>query len=125
MARRLAQIGGDGRLEHGGAQRLQQTGLLRAPDAPGIDRDENVGRAVGALGAHALHELVGVGLDAVHANAGCAREIRVDRLVGVVMARRVEIDGAGRLRAGRAEGRPAAGNCCKAAKPNSAQQSAA
>ena len=57
-----------------------------------IDGDENVRRAVGALVADALHQLVLLAVDTVDLDAGLLREVLVELLVGLVMAGGIEVE---------------------------------
>jgi hypothetical protein len=92
LAAGLAEACGNARVEHRGLHRLEQTELLHPPQAAGVDRDEHVGRAARAFVADALDERVLARLDAVHLDAGLPGEAGVERLVGLVVARRVEVD---------------------------------
>ena len=67
-------------------------GLVGAPQPPGVDRDQDVGRAVAALRLDPLDQLVGVALDQIDLDPGLLGERVVQRDVGIVVARRVEID---------------------------------
>jgi hypothetical protein len=91
-------------LERGRLDRLQQALLARQLDSPGVDRDEDVGRALVALGLHALDQRVGIGLDAVDLDPGRLGEVRVELLVGVVVARGVKVQFALALREGGSRG---------------------
>jgi hypothetical protein len=88
---RMAQLAGDAFLEHRGLHRLEEAHLLGAPEAAGVDRHEHVGGAARALVPQALEERVLVGLDAVHLDSGLLREVGVEGLVRLVMARGIEV----------------------------------
>ena len=66
---------------------LKQAGLVSPPQTTGIDRDQNVSRAVGALALYPLDQSVALALDAVDLDSGGLREIAVERLVRLVVAR--------------------------------------
>jgi hypothetical protein len=89
---RLAQVRRDARLEDRRFHRLKKPELLGAPQPAGVDRDQHVRGAALALAADALDQGVFAGLDAVHLDAGGFGKSGVERLVGLVMARRIDID---------------------------------
>ena len=94
--RALAGIGAtqrcrDARLEHGRLHRLEQAIGLGAPKACGVDQQDHVGRAGRALALQARQDAGIVGVDPVDAHAGGLAEVRVERLVRLVMAGRVEV----------------------------------
>ena len=60
--------------------------------AAGVDRQEHVGGAVGALGLHPRDQLVGVAFDPVHGDTGGFGEAGVELLVVVVMTRGIDVD---------------------------------
>lgn len=100
------QVVGDRRLEGVGLHRCEHPGRVGGGEAGGVDGDEHVGGAVGALVADALEKLVFLALDAVDLDAGLRGEVAVERLVGLVMAGRVEVEfgvGGGGLEGGGAE----------------------
>jgi hypothetical protein len=74
--------------------RLQEAHLAGPFDAAGVGGDQHVAGALVALGLEALDERIGLGIDAVDLDAGQIGEVAVQRLVGVVVARRIEIEGA-------------------------------
>ena len=82
---------GNARLERRRLHRLEQAELLGAPQAAGVDGDQHVGRAALAFVADALDQRVFAALDAVDLDAGGFGEVGVERLVGLVVARRVEV----------------------------------
>ena len=88
----MAQLGRDALLQHRRGHRLQDARLVGAPQPAGVDRDQHVGRAVAALGLDPLDQLVGVALDQVDLDPGLLGEPVVERDVGVVVPRRVEVD---------------------------------
>ena len=69
----VAELLRDLRLERVGAHRLEQPGLLRAPEVREVRGDEQVGRRAVALGAQALEQL----------GRGAAAEL--ERLAGLVL----------------------------------------
>src|SRR3546814_9504426 len=64
--------------------RLEQAGLLGAPQAPGIHRDEDVGWAIGPLALDALDKRVALRLDAVDLDARLLGEAAVEGVIGLV-----------------------------------------
>ena len=68
--------------------------LPRALDASGVHRKEHVARALVAFRAQPLNQRIGLGVDTVDLDAGQIGEVAVQRLVCVVVARRIEIEGA-------------------------------
>ena len=91
VARRVAEARRDAAVEHRGLHRLEETELVGAPEPAGVDRDQHVGRAARAFVADALDQRVLAGFDAVDLDPGQLGEVRVERLVGLVVARRVEV----------------------------------
>ena len=92
QAVRVAQLAGDALHERLRGHRLEEPQLLGAPQAAGVHRDQHVGRAAGAFVLQALEKRVLVGLDAVHLDAGLPGEVGVQRIVGLVVARGVEVE---------------------------------
>ena len=78
--------------EHARRHRLQQSHLARPLDAAGVGRDEDVARALVALGLEPLDQRIGLGVDAVDLDAAQVGEVAVQRLVGVVVPRRIEVE---------------------------------
>ena len=72
--------------------RREQAEGIGLRQAGRVHRDEHVGRAVGALVLDTLEQLIFLALDAVDLDTGLAGEVRIQRLVGLVMARRIEIE---------------------------------
>ncbi len=105
VAVRVPKVLGDALGQHLRMHRLQQVLAIGEPDAAGVDGQEDVGRAVGALGLHPGDQLLRRALDAVDRDAGRLGEVAVERLVGVVVPGRVDVHlvGRGRQR-GRGEG---------------------
>jgi len=88
----MAEMRRDTRFQLLRAHGREQPHLLGAPQPPGIDRDEHVGRAVLPLGADALDERVFLPLDQIHLDAGGGGEILVEAGVGGIVARRIDVD---------------------------------
>lgn len=88
----MAQVFGQAFLKHRRIHGREDAGLLGAPQAAGVDGDEQVRRAELALGFDALDQRVGISLDAIDLDAGFPREILIERKVGVIMARGVDVD---------------------------------
>jgi hypothetical protein len=82
---------GEARLERCGLDGLQQAELLRAPQTPGIHGNQHIAGARGAFVLQSLDERVFAGLDAIHLDTGLLREVGIERVVGLIVARRVEI----------------------------------
>ena len=82
-----SRIPGYAAIEHVGLDRAEDTGLFPAPKAPGIDRNQHVGRAELAFGLDARNQLVGAGLDTIDLDARRGRESVVKRQIRVVMPR--------------------------------------
>ncbi|MNT15331.1 hypothetical protein D3C72_1503800 [compost metagenome] len=91
LAVRRTQVGGNSLVQPVGVGRLEQAGVLGAPQGSRVGGDEDVGRAVGALGLHAGDQFVGLALDALDVDAGLLREQIVELLVGVIVASSVEV----------------------------------
>ena len=86
--------------------------LLRLPQPRGVDDQQHVGRARRAFAPEPLEQLLVAGLDAVDLDAGRLGEVGVQRLVGLVVARRVQVE-----HLVPARGRPASGSAASAARP--------
>ena len=95
-ALRVAQPGGDPRLDHAGAEGRQHAGIGGPGQPGGIDGDEDIGRAVGALVADALDQLVGIALDQPDPDSGLLGEGLVQGPVRVIMPGGVEVHLPGR-----------------------------
>ena len=80
----------------------------RRADAAGVDGEEDVGRAVGALGLHAGDHLFRRALDPVDGDPGHLGEVAVEVLV-VVVPRRVDVDLVGEGRKAATAARPRLG----------------
>ena len=76
---RMAQAGRNALVQNRRRDRLQDAGLLGAPEPAGIDRDQEIGGAVPALGLDPLDQLIGVALDPVDLDAGLLGELVVER----------------------------------------------
>jgi hypothetical protein len=81
----------------------EDAGVVGAPEAPGVDGDDDVGGAVRALAEDALDEFVRAGLDEVDLDPGRLGEGVEQGRVGVVVTRGVDVDDP--LRAGEPEQR--------------------
>ena len=79
-------------LDRLGLEWLEKTALFGARDATHIDGHEHIGGAVGTLGFHPRHQLVGLGLDPVDGNAGFLGEGSIERVVTVIVTAGIEID---------------------------------
>jgi hypothetical protein len=88
----VAQVRGNSLVEQLRPDRLEEPGLLRAPQAPGVDRHQDIGGAARALLLHSLDQRILARLDAVDLDAGGLGEVGVERLVGLVVARGVEVE---------------------------------
>ena len=87
-----------------GRDRLQQAHLAGALDAAGIGGDQDIARALVALGLEPLDQGIGLGVDAVDLHTAQIGEVAVERFVSVVMARRIEVEGGAlRLRSAKDE----------------------
>ena len=98
VAFRLAQMRRNALIENVGRDRLEDALLMRPPQAPGVDGDEHVRRAELAFVADALDQCVAAALDQVDVDAGLRREPLVERQVGVVVARGIDVDHFGLVR---------------------------
>ena len=88
----MAQVRGDALVQHRRIDRAEHARLFRAPQTSGIDRDEDVGGAELALGLDPLDQRIGIGLDAVDLDPSLLGEVLVEREIGVVVARGIEVD---------------------------------
>lgn len=88
----MAQAGRDPRLQERRPHRLEQALLLGAPEPSGIDRDQQVGRAVGAPLLDPDEQLVGVVLDAVDLDPGLPGEVVIEQVVRLVVARGMNVN---------------------------------
>ena len=88
----MAQVRGHPLLQDRRLHGLEQAGLLGAPQAAGVDCNQDVRRAVHVLAANPLDQLIALAFEAIDLNAGQLREAVVKRLVGLVMARGVEVE---------------------------------
>ena len=79
-------------VEHARLDRLEQALLLRRPQPRGVDDQQDVGGAHRAFALDPLEQLLVAGLDPVDLDAGRLGEVVVERLVGLVVARRVEVE---------------------------------
>jgi hypothetical protein len=72
--------------------RSEQAQFVGLGEARRIHREEDVGRAVRTFVADALKQFVFLGLDAIDLDSGLPREVRVERLVGLVVAGGIEVE---------------------------------
>ncbi|MNN46089.1 hypothetical protein D3C81_1604540 [compost metagenome] len=86
-----AQVGRDTRVQHGGFDRLEETFNFCAPDACGIDHDDDVGRAVLAFVFQALKQCIVIGFNAIDFDAGLFGEVGVQQFIRLIMAGRVQV----------------------------------
>jgi hypothetical protein len=82
----------DALLQDGRTHRQEQTVALGLRQACRVDQQDHVGRAVGALGLQAGQHARVVGVEALDADAGGLGEVGVERLVGLVVTRRVQVE---------------------------------
>jgi len=87
-----AQVGGNPGIENLRIDRREQPQFVGLGQARGIDRQEDIGRAVAALVPDAFEEFIFLAFDAIDPDAGLLREIRIERLVGLIVAGRVEVE---------------------------------
>ena len=87
----ILQVGRNARFQHVAVDGLQDPGVLGPLQPRGIDRQQHVGGAVRTLGLHPRDQLVGIALDPVDGDPGHLLEVGIEPLVGVVMARRIEV----------------------------------
>ena len=78
-------------VENLGLDRLEETFLLSLPQPGRVDEQHDVGRTLGAFVAHPLEQGLVTELDPVDLDAGGLREVRVQRLVGLVVTGRVQV----------------------------------
>ena len=71
--------------------RLEQLVVLRAPEATGIDGDQDIGRAGIALGMDTLHQRIFLALDQVDLNTRFFGEQFIEVAVGIVMTTGIDI----------------------------------
>jgi len=89
------------RLEQRRFHRLEEPELLGAPQATRIHRHQHVSRAALAFIADALDQRVFARFNAIDLDAGLPGEVGVQRLVSLVVARRVQVQDFVLLRHGR------------------------
>ena len=87
----IAQVRRDARLQHGRVDRLEQTVGFGLGQPRRIDQQHHVGRAGRAFGLQPRDDAGVVGIDAVDLDAGGLGEVGVQRLVGLVVAGRVQV----------------------------------
>jgi len=89
---RVAIRGRNPRVQYRRFNRREDVRLIGLPDPPDVDGDEDVRRPIGALGLDPLEQRVLAALDPVDLDAGLLGEVGVERLIGCVVARGVEIE---------------------------------
>ena len=87
-----AEVGGNASLEHPGFYRGEQAEVVGHGQTRRVDRDEDVGRTLPTFVAQAFQQFVLLGLDAVDPYAGLPGEVGVEGLVGLVVARRIQVE---------------------------------
>ena len=105
MAARFAQVGWNAVVENRRFDGLKDVLLVRSPQPPGIDGDEQVRRTVLGLVADAFDQGVAAAFDQIDLDARALLKAFVERQVRIVVARRVDVDDARVLRANRVAGR--------------------
>ena len=92
MPLRVAQARRNALVQHGGFDGLKDALLVRPPQSPGIHGDEQVGGAELAFVVDALDQAIAVAFDEIDFNAAALGEALIERQVGVVVARGVDVD---------------------------------
>ena len=104
MPARFAQVRRNSVVENRRLDGLEDALLVRSPQPPGIDGDEQVRGTVLALVADAFDQRIAAAFNEIDLNARFLGEALVERQVRVVVARRVDVDDARVLRARRNAG---------------------
>ena len=86
------QAGGNGVFQHLGFDRQEQAVLFAAPQAGGIHQQDHVGGRSSALGLQARDDAGVVRVHAVDLDAGSLGEVVVQRLIGAVVTRRIQVE---------------------------------
>ena len=94
---RMTQIGRNAVGEDIGLDAVQNSRFLGAPEPAGIDRDQDIGRAVFPFADNPLDQRIGACLDQIDPDAGLLGEILIQRQIGIVMARGIDIDATSHL----------------------------
>ena len=87
----MAQIFGQTFAQHFAFDRRENARFLGTPEAAGIDGDENIGWREFAFALDAFDQRVRIGFDPVHLDPRFSGEFVIERKVGVVMARGVDV----------------------------------
>ena len=90
-----AQRGGDALVQQLAADGLEQTQAVGHLEAGRVHRDQQIGRAGLALVADALDQFLFLAIEPVDLDARALAEVGVERFVGLVVPRRVDVEHAG------------------------------
>ena len=83
---------GNARFDDRRLDRLEQAGLVGDLEARCVDGDQQVGRAAGAFALEAFEQFVLLAVEPIDLDAGLLGEVGVQRLVGLVVAGRVDVE---------------------------------
>ncbi len=78
-------------LQHRRDDRLQQAYLAGALDTASVGADEDIARALVALGTQPLQKRIRLGVDAVDLDARQVGKVAVQRFIGIVVAGRIKV----------------------------------
>jgi len=81
----------DARIENLRGDRREDAEFVRLGQPRGVDRQENVGRAVAALVPDPLEQFIFLAFDAVDLDAGLLGDIGVQRFIRPLVAGRVQV----------------------------------